>query len=122
MISIDSDRALEDVVPQDDRRAVSGRKALSHGERLRDTACRPLDTVGKRAAEVLAVTEAVDDGTHVLDTRDDEDLADPNAHELPQRMKKHRLSTDRQEVLIRDLGQRMKPCSFTASQNDAFHR
>ena len=99
----------EDVVAEDQRDAILADEVPADQERLRKPAGRGLLGVGKRDAEVTAVAEQAAIIGQVGRRRDDQDVADARRAQLTDRMIDHRLAADRQQVLVRDLGQALEP-------------
>ena len=109
------DRAAEDVVREHDDDPVAGAEVPGEPERLGDAAGALLlavrEPVAEQAVEIL----------HVVAARDDHQLRDPGLAERVDRVHDHRAVVHRQEVLVRDPGERIETRAGSTGEDDAFH-
>src|SRR5882724_101512 len=89
---------------------------------MRNAARLFLHAVCKFTPKPLTRPERVDDGTHVVGRRNDEDIGDIGADQLLDAVPNHRLLAYGQKVLVGDLGKGPKSCPHAASEYHAPHR
>ena len=116
------DRPLEDVVGEHDADLVAADEALGEPERLGDAAGPLLVAVRQQVdAELVPVAEQAKELAGVRPAGDDHQLGDAGADERLDREADHRPVVDREQMLVRDLRQRMKAAARAAGENDALH-
>ena len=120
-MSLDSKPILENVVSKDDAEAVpvSG-EILCKSECLGNPTRLVLHLVGKPASEIPTTAQAAHHVAHVLSAGHDQDLFDAGLLEFPGRMPNHGHASDREQVLVGDFGQGIKPGASATRKNDPF--
>jgi hypothetical protein len=113
--------AVEDVVAQHQGARLAAHEPLADDEGLGQAVGAGLLGVGELDAEAAAVAQEPLEVGQVRRGRDDQDLADARHHEDGERVVDHGLVVDREQLLGRDLGQRVEPGAGSAGENDAFH-
>ena len=115
--------APEDVVGQHDHDPRAAGEALGLPERVGDPGRALL--VGERESldpVLVPVAQQPQELTRVRPAGDDHQLLDPHRDERLDGVGNHRPVVDRQQVLVRDLGQRVQARARPARQDDALHR
>jgi hypothetical protein len=109
------DRAAEDVVREHHDDPVAGAEVPGEPERLGDAAgallLPVLEPVAEQAMEIL----------HVVAARHDHQLRDTGLAERVDRVHDHRAVVHRQEVLVRDPGERIETRAGSTGEDDALH-
>ena len=108
--------AIEDIVAQDERTALTREELLANQERLRKAFRLRLHRVRDRDAPLRAVAEQALEVRIVRRRRDHEDVPDTREHQRRQRIIDHRLVIDRHELLRHRDRQRIQPRARAASQ------
>ena len=116
------DRPSEDVVGEHDDAAIAADEPFRQPERLGDPPRplligveQPLDPV------LVAVPEQPQELARMRSSGHERDLGDAGADERLDRIEHHWAVVDRQEVLVRDPGQRMQPRAGAAGEDHALH-
>ena len=116
------DRPLEHVVGEHDDAGIAVDEALGEAERLRDAARLLLVAVEELVDAVLvAVAEQAEELAGVRAAGDEHQLVDARLHERLDGVRDHRPVVDRQQVLVRDPGERMEARARAAREDDALH-
>ena len=112
----------EDVVGQHDDSGVVADELCRQAQGLGDAA-GPLLVGVKEAlhAELLAVGQEPEELARVRAARHDHDLGDARLDERLDPVADHRPVADRQQVLVGDAGEGMKPAARAAGEDDASH-
>ena len=117
-----ADGAFHNIVSQDDADRVLVGEKLCEGQRCGDAAFPFLVCViDVIESELLAVAEQAKEISGIIPAGDDQDVPDPRIDHQFDGIINHRLVVDGQQVFVRDLRQRIQPCSQPARQDDAFH-
>ena len=112
----------KDVVSKDHGDGVISDEFFTDHEGLRQTVGGGLGLVAQMQAELVPVAQKDLKARQILRRGDDQDLADPGAHQNRDRIVDHRLVVDRQQLLRSNHGQRIEPGAGTAGENDTFHK
>ena len=111
--------AIEDIVAQDERTALTREELLANQERLRKAFRLRLHRVRDRDAPLRAVAEQPLKIRIVRRRRDHEDVPDTREHQRRQRIIDHRLVIDRHELLRHRNRQRIEPRPRAARQDNS---
>src|SRR5262245_36496735 len=111
--------AEKGVVAEKGERMATTTEDLGQTERLRDAARRLLDAVGQVAVVAPSRAEKRPESTQVLRTCHQQDLVDPGADDLAERVANHRRWADRQQVLVGCPCQLTQPATFCSRQDYA---
>ena len=101
--------AVEDVVAEDQRRALRADVVGADDEGLREPVGAGLDGERQVDAELRAVAEQPVEAVGLVGRGDDEDVADAGEHQRRERVVDHRLVVDRHQLLADALGDRVQP-------------
>ena len=111
--------AVEDVVAQDERTALTRKELLADQERLRKAFRLRLHGVRNGDAPLRAIAEQPLEVRIVRWRRDHEDVPDARQHQSRQWIVDHRLVIDRHELLRHRDRQRIQPRARAASQDNS---
>ena len=114
--------AIEDVVAEDERDAVTADEIAADDEGLGEAVRRWLHRVGQLDPERRPSPSNCLKERLVLRGRDNQDLADARHHQGGERIVDHRLVVDGQQLLRDHERQRIEPRAGSAGEYDAFHR
>ena len=115
-------RSPEDVVRQQYHRAPATGKALGEGEGFGDASRLGLVGVEQpRDPELVAIAQQAQELPRMRATGDQHDLGHAGLDQRLDPVTDHRAVVDREQVLVRDLRQRVKPAAGTAGEDDPFH-
>ena len=73
---------------------------------MRNAARFLLHAIREITAETLAGSQRLNNGAHMMGRCDDQNLVQARANELANRVPKHRLLSNREQVFVRDLRKR----------------
>ena len=113
-------RALDDVVPEHDDGTAAAGEPLGEAERLGDPTRLVLVPVEEAVDPVLvAVAQQTEELARMGPSGDEHELLDAGVHQRLDRPADHRPVVDREEVLVRDLGERVQARARAAGQDHA---
>jgi len=113
---------LDYVVAKDHDDFIVAHEMFSQAERLGDAAFPFLVRIIEvPKSEVSAIAKQFQEIARVVASRNDHDLAHPGMNQGFDRIVDHGFVIDRQQVFVRDLGQRVKPRAKAAGKDDALH-
>ena len=115
---LDDAGSVEDVVAQDQRRAVIADELAPDDERLRETVRLGLLGVLQVQSPLRSVAEQGAEARQVGGGRDEQDVSDAPQHEHGQRMIDHRLVVDGEQLLAHRDRDRMKARPRAAGEDD----
>ncbi len=91
-------------------------------QRVRDPALSLLvGVIDVLQAELLAITDQFQEIAGIVSSGYDQNVPDPGFDQSFNRVVDHGPVVDGQQVLVRDLGQRIKPRSQSSGKNDTLH-
>lgn len=111
--------AVEDVVAQDERTALTREELLADQERLRESFRLRLHGVRDGDAPLRTVAEQALEVRIVRRRRDHKDVPDTREHQCRQRIVDHRLIIDRHELLRHRNRQRIQPRARSTRQDNS---
>ena len=118
-----ADRLLEHVVGQHHDDPVALPEALRQAQSVRDAALLLLVGVEEAVDPVVVpVPQQAEELARMCPPGDEHDLGDAGRDERLDGVRHHRPVVDRQQVLVRDAGERVEPSAFPAREDDALHR
>ena len=117
-----ANRPAEDVVTEQNHRAVASHELFGKAERFGDAPRLVLVRVEKPVdAKLLPVAEQAQELSCVRAPRDQHHLGYAGHHERFDRVADHRPVVDRQQVLVGDPCKRVEAAAGSARQDDPFH-
>jgi hypothetical protein len=112
--------AVEDVVAEDERRALVAEEVGADDEGLGEAVRAGLDGVLQVDAPLAAVSRATVRSAGCPGGGDDQDVPDAGQQQRAQRVVDHWLVVDRQQLLGDGQGSRVQPGAGAAGEDDAF--
>ena len=111
-------RAVEDIVPENERRRRSVEKRLSNDQCLRNSIGLGLNRILEPDAPLLPIPQQLAERDLIPRRRDDQEFADAGRHQRRERIVDHRFVVYRQQLLALRQRDRVKSGAGAAGQND----
>ena len=118
-----ADVVLDDVVPEDHADGFAVGEKFGQPQSLGDSALAFLvRVVHVLQAEILAVAQQPQEFAGVFPARHHQNVLDARIHQRLNGVIDHRLVIDGEQMLVRDLGERIQATAQAPCENDALHK